>query len=323
MITKVQKKLRYDVDYKKIDLESIEIDTVVPFNIYVRQDDDYVIIVKAGTIIDKKIYNVLIDKNIYVFKDNYGNEKLKCSNVDKYIISAKDNPEYCVKTLYKVNDMFFEEFSNSKDYSFDIKDVEGIVKSIVFLVQHNSNFVKENMIHFKNDNDLAHHSLHVCLYAVSLGSALGIFTKEELMDLGIAGYIQDFGLKKVDEKLVSKDSSLSKSELVSIHKHTMLSVYIAQHNKVHRPDIIDGVKHHHENYDGSGYPDGLNAKNISKFAAVLAICDVFDALTSKRTYRKEKSSFEALTFMMKDDTMKHRFDHSYIKTFIIKLLNVS
>ncbi len=319
MITKVQKKLKYDIDYKAIDLENIDVDTIVPFNMYIKQKDDYVIIVKAGTLIDNKIYNALIDKKIYVFKDDYGQEKLKCSNVDKYIISAKDNPEYCIKFLYKVNDMFFKDFFSSKNYTFNKGGVEGIVKGIIFLVQHNKNFVKENMINFKNDNDLAHHSLHVCLYAVNLGSELGLFNQEELVDLGIAGYIQDFGLKKVDEKLVLKDSTLSKNELNIIHKHTMLSVQIAQHNEINRPDIIDGIRHHHENYDGSGYPDGLNAQKISKFAAVLAICDVFDALTSSRTYRKEKSSFEALSFMMKDDSMKHRFDHSYISKFI-KLL---
>lgn len=319
MITKVQKKLRYDVDFNKLDLELVEIDTVIPYNMYIRQDDDYVIIVKAGTLIDEKVYKILLGHNIYISKEDHGKEKMECKNIVEYISSAKDDSEYCIKLLYKMNDKFFDNFLNSKAYNYDAEDVEGLVRSIILLVRHNIGFIKENMTKFKNDSNLAHHSLHVCIYAVSLGTALGL-NDYQLLDLGVAGYIQDLGLKKIDDSVVSKNSPLSKDEIENIHRHTILSVQIAQHNKIHRPDIINGIRHHHENYDGSGYPDQLNADHISKYAAILSICDVFDALTSVRPYREEKSSYEALTFMMKDPSMMHRFNHQYIKIFIRMLL---
>ncbi|WP_373071315.1 HD-GYP domain-containing protein [Sulfurimonas sp.] len=319
MITKVQKKLRYDVDFNKLDLELIEIDTVIPYNMYIRQDDGYVIIVKAGTLIDEKVYKILLGHNIYISRKDRGKENMQCKNILEYISAAKDDSNYCIKLLYKMNDKFFEKFLNSKNYNLDPEDVDGLVKSIVLLVRHNIGFVKDNMVNFRNDSDLAHHSLHVCIYAVNLGAVLGL-NDQQLLDLGIAGYIQDLGLKKIDNSVVSKDSPLSKEEVESIHRHTILSVQIAQHNKIHRPDIIDAIRHHHENYDGSGYPDQLNSDHISKYAAILSICDVFDALTSVRPYREGKTSFEALTFMMKDPSMMHRFNHQYIKVFIRTLL---
>jgi HD-GYP domain-containing protein (c-di-GMP phosphodiesterase class II) len=315
MITKVQKKLRYDVDFNKLDLEFVEVDTVIPYDMYIKQDDGYVIIVKAGTLIDEKVYKILLGHNVYISRKDRGKEKLECKNILEYISSAKDDSEYCIKLLYKMNEKFFENFLGSKNYNFDIEDVEGLIKSIILLVRNNTSFVKDNMVNFKNDSDLAHHSLHVSIYAVNLGAALGL-GDEQLLDLGVAGYVQDLGLKKIDESVVLKDSPLSKQEIETIHKHTILSVQMAQHNKIHRPDIINGIRHHHENYDGTGYPDHLGAENISKYAAILSICDVFDALTSQRPYREEKSSFEALTFMMKDPSMMHRFNHQYIKTFI-------
>lgn len=319
MITKIQKKLRYDVDFNKLDLELVEIDTVIPYNMYIKRENDYVIIVKAGTLIDEKVYNILLGHNIYISKKDHGKENIECKNIVEYISFAKDDSQYCIKLLYKMNDKFFEKFLSSKDYSYNSEDVEGLIKSIILLVRHNISFVKENMTNFKNDSDLAHHSLHVAIYAVNLGASLGL-NDQQLLDLGTAGYVQDLGLKKIDDSVVSKNSPLSQEEIQTIHKHTILSVQMAQHNKVHRPDIINGIRHHHENYDGSGYPDGLSAENISKFAAILSICDVFDALTSVRPYREEKSSYDALTFMMKDPSMIHRFNHQYIKVFIKQLV---
>lgn len=318
MITKVQKTLKYDVDFNKLDLEFVEIDTIIPYNMYIKQDGGYVIIVKAGTLIDEKVYNILLGHNVYISKKDKGKEKLECRNLYEYISHSKGDSEYSIKLLYKMNDGFFKSFFESKDYSFDAQDVEGLVKSIILLVEHNKHFVTDNITHFKNDGDLAHHSLHVSIYAISLGNVLGL-SDEQLLDLGIAGYLQDIGLKKIDEKIVSKDAPLTKQEISDIHKHTILSVQIVQHNRIHRPDIIDAIRHHHENYDGSGYPDELNGESISKFASILSICDVFDALTSIRPYREEKTSYEALTFMMKNENMKNRFNHGYIKTFI-KLL---
>ena len=319
MIQKVQKQLNYAEDFNKFEIANLEVDTVVPYNIFIKQDGGYVIIVKAGTLIDEKIYKVLLDRETYISKRDQYKESMECKNIAEYISLAKDDSAYCIRLLYKVNEKFFQKFLNSKNYSYDRDDVEGLVKSIVLLVRHNVGFVRENMVNFKNDSDLSHHSLHVCIYSISLGAALGL-SDEQLLDLGVAAYVQDFGLKKIDESVVLKDSPLTKKEMDSIHKHTILSVQMAQHNKIHGADIINGIRHHHENYDGSGYPDHLSADDISKYAAILSICDVFDALTSERPYRKIKTSFEALTYMMKDQTMMHRFNHSYIKTFIKQLV---
>ena len=76
---------------------------------------------------------------------------------------------------------------------------------------------------------------------------------------------------------------------------------------------------HHERYDGSGYPENLTEKDISEFASILAICDVFDALTNNRPHRKEHSSFEALKMMMKDSSMINKFNQRYLKLAIKSL----
>jgi len=301
--------------FEELDIQYLETNEITPRNIYIKQSDKYIVIVKAGTFVDDRIYNILLSQSIYTDKNDTAILELNCETLQKYIYYAKDNPKYCLKLLYKMNSAFFDGFLNSEDDRFSLKDVEGIVKSIIFLIKHNKHFVKDNLSFFKNDNDLAHHSLHVCIYAVTLGYALG-FNDIELEDLAIAGFLQDVGLTKVDKDIVSKNSPLSLKEIENIKRHTIISMQIVKHNRIHRPDIINGVKHHHESYDGSGYPDSLRKEHISKFAAILAICDVFDALTSNRPYREKMSSYEALTHMMKDEDMANKFNHTYIKVFI-------
>ena len=79
------------------------------------------------------------------------------------------------------------------------------------------------------------------------------------------------------------------------------------------PIIINAVKHHHERYDGSGYPNQLLKEEISDFGSIIAICDVFDALTIDRPHTKGYGTFEALKIMIQDESMKNKFNDSYIK----------
>ncbi|QFR50229.1 HD domain-containing protein [Sulfurimonas lithotrophica] len=317
MLIKVKK--GQNIDKYQIALDTINKDVILPYDMYIEQDDS-TIAVKAGTLIDDKIYDVLqSQKAVFIPKKYVDLRKNESKNLETYISYAKHNPEYCINYLYKMNDIFFDNFLKSSDNLFDFEDVESMIKAIILLIRHNRNFVKENIIHFQNDNMLAHHSLHVAIYAVNLGISLEIQDKK-LLSLGMAGYLQDIGIKKVDNNIVLKDSKLSADEIEDIHKHAMYSTEIIKHNHIHNPHIIEAIMHHHENYDGSGYPNHLKKGEISIFASILSICDVFDALTSTRPYRKEMSSFEALTYMMKDEQMRNRFNHQYIKIFITLLV---
>ncbi|MDK9694328.1 MAG: HD domain-containing protein [Sulfurimonas sp.] len=193
-----------------------------------------------------------------------------------------------------------------------------IIKSIIYLIKHDVNFVKNTMPHFINNDALVNHSLHVAIYALVLGNQLQ-YTEEQLLQLGTAGLLHDVGLKKIDHSVITKAAKLSEAENKSVQKHPQYSVEIIEQNKIHDPYILDAVMHHHERYDGSGYPNNLTKVEISDFASILAICDVFDALTSVRPHRKQHSSFQALKMMMKDSEMVNQFNQKYL-LMALKLL---
>ncbi len=318
MIKKIQRKITNYIDFNKIDFSSIELDSTLPYNLYIKKDDNFLIVVEAGTLIDENVYGALqSQKAIYVYKKDKNKQKLCFESLELYILFAKNNPQYAIKLLYTISEKFFEKFLKSNN-KFDKENVEAIVKSIILLIENNKNFVRDNMSDFKDDNILAHHSLQVAIYSINLGSLLGL-RGMELLELGMAGYLHDIGIKLLSEEIVFKETVLSLPELEEMHKHCLYGVQLAIRNQIHSPYIIEAIKHHHENDDGTGYPDKKAAKDIGKFASIISVCDVFDALTSDRPYRKKMSSYKALTFMLNDSTMVKKFNDKYIKLFI-KLL---
>jgi putative nucleotidyltransferase with HDIG domain len=221
--------------------------------------------------------------------------------------------------LYDVNDQLFDIFLTNKENKIHLECVELIVHSILYLLKYDEAFLKNTMPYLKNDHTLKIHSLHVAIYALSLGYALK-FSNTELLKLGVAGLLHDVGFKKIDDSIRNKTVALTLEEVKTIRKHSQYSVEILTQNKIHDPYIIDAVMHHHERIDGSGYPNQLMNKQINNFVSVLGICDVFDALTNNRPHREHYSSFNALKMMMRDKDMVNKFNQNYLHLFLKSFL---
>lgn len=116
-------------------------------------------------------------------------------------------------------------------------------------------------------------------------------------DMGIAGMLHDIGKLKLNRYLYAKDpDTLVIEQLKYVRMHSTFSYNILK--REHYPEsIVNTVYHHHENYDGTGYPEKLRGNMISRGARILRVCDVFSALISKRPYREafdEKSALEMM-----------------------------
>jgi len=103
--------------------------------------------------------------------------------------------------------------------------------------------------------------------------------------LQIAAVLHDIGKIGVPDGVLHKPSKLSDKEWEAMRKHPVTGAEIVTHIKGLR-DLIGGIKHHHERYDGKGYPDGLKSDEIPFMAKIIAVADTFDAMTSDRPYRK-------------------------------------
>lgn len=127
------------------------------------------------------------------------------------------------------------------------------------------------------------HSDRVSAYSVLIGKKLGL-PEEDLKTLQIGGLFHDIGKIGVPDSILLKESKLTDDEYSEIKNHPSIGAHILSSASIFQ-DIIPIVKHHHEKYDGHGYPSQLAGDNIPYFARIASIADSFDAMTSRRTYR--------------------------------------
>ena len=127
------------------------------------------------------------------------------------------------------------------------------------------------------------HSDRVSEYSVLIGKKLGL-SEEDLKTLRVGGLFHDIGKIGVPDNILLKESKLTDEEYNEIKKHPSIGAHILSSATIFQ-DIIPIVKHHHERYDGNGYPDHLKGEDIPYLARIAAVADSFDAMTSKRTYR--------------------------------------
>ena len=127
------------------------------------------------------------------------------------------------------------------------------------------------------------HSDRVSEYSVLLGEKLGL-SDNDIKTLRVGGLFHDIRKIGIPDSILLKESKLTDDEYSEIKNHPAIGAHILCDAEVFK-DIIPIVKHHHERYDGRGYPGQLKGEDIPYFARIAAVADAFDAMTSKRTYR--------------------------------------
>ena len=140
------------------------------------------------------------------------------------------------------------------------------------------------------------HCINVAVLAVIFGKFLGL-GRSALHVMGMAGLFHDIGKALIPADILNKPGRLTDLEFRMIQNHPDLgATHLAQQPGV-PPVVISGVKEHHEKFNGTGYPRGLNGMTVSLAGAVIGVVDVYDALTSKRTYKNAITPNNAMRIM--------------------------
>lgn len=152
------------------------------------------------------------------------------------------------------------------------------------------------------DDYTAQHSVHVCMLAVAFAAYLGM-DDTQLDTLGLGALFHDVGKIRVPLAVLNKPGRLTEEEMAEIRKHPQHGVDILSEIDGISPDSLDVVLNHHERLDGSGYPRGISGHEISYFSQLLAICDVYDAMTSDRVYHRGRTPADVIKIMRGDTDM--------------------
>lgn len=163
----------------------------------------------------------------------------------------------------------------------------------------------------KRDADTDAHNYRVTLFSVAVAEALKVPT-ETISSLVLGAFLHDVGKIGIPDRILLKPGRLDRDEFKVMQTHAVLGVEIVAGN----PWLTGAeqtIRHHHERFDGSGYPDGLSGTGIPLAARIFAVVDVFDALTSVRPY-KEAISLEETLSVMEQESGTH-FDPEVFATF--------
>ena len=146
------------------------------------------------------------------------------------------------------------------------------------------------------DNYTYMHSVAVCALMTALAAEAGL-APGQVRSAGLAGLLHDIGKMAVPSAILNKPGSLSEEEFSSVRAHPAAGHRMLQEVGEIDPVVLDVCRHHHEKLDGSGYPKGLCGEEISLYARMGAICDVYDAITSNRPYKQGWCPAESLRRM--------------------------
>lgn len=148
-------------------------------------------------------------------------------------------------------------------------------------------------------------------YAVALAEAMGL-PRHDISDLVAGTFLHDVGKIGIPDRILLKPGKLTIDEFEIMKTYALLGIEILADNPWLGGAAL-AIRHHHERFDGTGYPDGLHGNTIPRIARIFAIVDVFDALTSERPYKKPMALADALTIIERDS--EGHFDPGVVAVF--------
>ena len=199
---------------------------------------------------------------------------------------------------------------NEGDFNIDF-----LLSEVNKIIYHSDNNIDLfHMLHcIRNYDDTTYiHSLNVSLICNIMGRWLR-FSEEDMNIITICGLLHDIGKLMIPPQIIKKPFKLTDDEFETIKRHP-LAGYDFLKTKGIDPRIIYSVLMHHERCDGSGYPHGLKGDKIDSFAKLVAIADVYDAMTSARVYRGPMCPFDVVYMFETEGYTK--YDTKYVMTFM-------
>jgi putative nucleotidyltransferase with HDIG domain len=197
-----------------------------------------------------------------------------------------------------------------------INGFENVLTQVVDAVTQDSS----GLIHIHDlksyDEYTYHHSLSVAMLAVATGQQMGLL-KSDLIKLSRSAMLHDIGKQTVPLEIINKPGKLSDKEFETVKAHPITGAQLLKAKAMGDLELWSAVMFHHEKYDGSGYPKGLKAEQIPVFSRIIAVADVYDAITSFRSYREPMTPAHAYEVICSQ--VGSSFDYEVVKAFTDRL----
>lgn len=274
------------------------------------------LIITEGTVLNDRVIDKLRFHKIYglnVYPEKQKEEESYIDELRKTAEFKKFNRTY-VDTVNVVASNFNGIISGDQEINIDhlLQETDRILSE-----GRNATHIMEMLHGIRNYDDLTYvHSMNVSLICNIFGGWLKL-PKREIKNLSLAGLLHDIGKLLIPKEILSKPDKLSSREYEIMKSHTIKG-YEALKDLPIDINIKYAALMHHERQDGSGYPNRFANKQISKYAKIVSIADVYDAMTSNRVYRKAFCPFSVVEEFEREGFMK--FDSQYLVIFLERIV---
>ncbi|GMM83618.1 HD-GYP domain-containing protein [Pseudoalteromonas sp. MTN2-4] len=305
-----------------------------------KQRSDAKIKIKSrGMVRDQAIIAQLLSKGVMELKIDFSQSDIDVP--EKYLPEAKEEskapekvvnsaikksvkPAVAEKSLEQEFAMAIQQFDqHSQQLKSLYNDLTIGAKLDVSLLNQVSNEIVDSVL--RNSNAMAilsrlkdkdgynwRHMINCTILMSVFAKYLGI-KNEQIQQLALGAMLHDVGHTKLPQGIINKTENLNELEFKALKKHVVQSLGLVKGESGISPLVMDMILNHHERVDGSGYPRGLSGSKISKPARMMAIVDVYDAMTSERPHQNGEEPIHALRYLLAN---KHQFDAQLVQKFI-------
>jgi HD-GYP domain-containing protein (c-di-GMP phosphodiesterase class II) len=244
-------------------------------------------IVSETTILDEHIIRKLKNLGIPQIRiQNESQDTINASSSELFKAQYNENVEVVKEVLHDI----------SAGKSLDIKKVESISDSIYARINENRDIVR-CICDIRNVDEYTYvHSINVSLLSMLIGRWMKM-SNQNIKELVQAGMLHDVGKSMIDPDIVYKKGALTPYEFDLMKKHAVYGYRAVENIPGISKDVCLGILMHHERNDGSGYPVGMKGTNIHEYAKIIAVADVYDAMTSNRVYKDREPPFNVFDIM--------------------------
>lgn len=272
---------------RRLALQDIELGMIIGEDIY---NDFDVMVVSSGSIINANILKLLSRMDlddVAIFEKSVEGER-KVFKVDNQLQATYGSTVESFKSLF-----------NSVKFGKQIvaEEIQDILTPMLEQVNTNKILAKSLWQIEACDEYTYDHSVTVSMTAALLAKWMGLPT-DEINDIATAGLLHDIGKCNIPDEILKKPDRLTEDEFKVMKTHSTLGYLLLKNGDGFNDAILNGVYQHHEKFDGNGYPNKLKEDEIHLYGRIIAVADVYSAMTSNRVYRSKMSPFQVAKLIL-------------------------
>lgn len=303
--------------YFPIQLDTIRIDSLLDFELYLKVRKQYVLFRAAHLEFTERTRGELLANNLHTLHLKKEARGHYLRYVERHMTSILRDPslteERKAQLVYETSTNLLQDVLENPTATENIRRATAVARHTVSFMLRGKDAFRHLVAMTSYDYHTYTHSVNVCLYTVALAEAVGYQDESDLNDIGIGALLHDIGKSKIDTTILNRRGPLTPEEYELMKQHPGWGVELLRETSLIPESSYELVLHHHERMDGRGYPDHVPGREMHQYARLSGIADVFDALTTRRTYKGVMDSFHALEMMGK---MSGAFDVEFYRDFV-------